>query len=108
GDVAVPENVVKLEQHLAAVRGEATGEAHHGAEDALQVLEPLLREEELHRHHAGEPVSALALDEGAPAYRGDLGADEARHQLAYRPRVGDDVRVHRNDDLRAGRADRAV
>src|SRR5258706_2345258 len=50
----------------------------------------------------------LALNEGAPAHRGDLGADEPRHQFAHGARVGDHVRVHRDDDLRAGREDRPV
>ena len=42
GDVAVLQHVMQLEQDLAAVRGETAGQAHHGGEDPLEVLEPLL------------------------------------------------------------------
>ena len=86
-DVAVLEDGLELDEHVAAIRGEAARQAHHRVQRALEVLEQLLAEEVLDGLHAREPVLVGVGDVDAAADRGDVGRGEARHQLRA-PRCG--------------------
>ncbi len=100
-DVAVLEHRLELEQHLAAIRGQTARQAQHLIERALEVLQMLLAEVVLDRLQSREPVLVRVRDVDAAADRGDLGAGEARDELAQRGWIDDHVGVDRDDHLGA-------